>query len=180
MDDAGFDSRVDPFTIPPTFGTACGELTTEVPNPGREHVPVEVLVTYTTKPPCAGVHYPLWAAFTEYAKPVPAGYIVHSLEHGAIVLSYRCPTRDDCPELASALRDIATAVPDDPTCTSTGVRARVIVHPDPTLDRLIGVAVWGTSLAADCADPTVLKPFVTAGAMKEPPENTCSPGFTTF
>ena len=42
-------------------------------------------------PPVFGDHYPTWAAFQTYEYPVPLGYLVHSLEHGAVVVFYDCP-----------------------------------------------------------------------------------------
>ena len=41
-------------------------------------------------PPVGGTHYDQWANFERYTAPVPWGFLVHAMEHGAIVLAYRC------------------------------------------------------------------------------------------
>src|SRR5258708_2170075 len=43
-------------------------------------------ILWDSNPPSSGAHYPIWAAFQEYTTPVPRGYYVHDLEHGAVVL----------------------------------------------------------------------------------------------
>jgi len=47
-------------------------------------------LTHTSYPPVGGNHYPIWAAYQEYDAPVPWGFLLHSMEHGAVVLAYRC------------------------------------------------------------------------------------------
>lgn len=55
------------------------------------HVPEGTVITYNSNPPSSGPHYPIWANFQEYAEPVERPYLVHSLEHGAILLLYKTP-----------------------------------------------------------------------------------------
>src|SRR4029434_4507222 len=62
--------------------------------PTEEHVPHVPLcspVNYPTHPPTSGRHYRDWAQYKTYSIPVPHGFTVHNLEHGAIVISYNCP-----------------------------------------------------------------------------------------
>ena len=54
-------------------------------------------------------HWPVWAAHAKYTAPIPRQMYVHNLEHGWIVLSYRC--KDTCPEVVAALEDPAYTVP---------------------------------------------------------------------
>lgn len=67
------------------------------PIEGQTHVPEGTPVTYGSNPPSSGNHYPIWANFQEYSTPVPDGYLVHSEEHGAVLLLYNCalPTQLD-------------------------------------------------------------------------------------
>src|SRR3954464_6424651 len=47
-------------------------------------------IEYSMSPPVFGDHYPVWAAYTTYDFPVPLGYLVHDLEHGAVDIFYDC------------------------------------------------------------------------------------------
>ncbi len=55
--------------------------------PGAQHL--EEPVTYTENPPVGGVHNPVWQNCGYYAAPIPNETAVHSLEHGAIWITYQ-------------------------------------------------------------------------------------------
>lgn len=57
---------------------------------GREHVPDGTKVEYNSNPPTSGPHYPEWTRAGAYDKPVSDGHLLHSLEHGYVVISYNC------------------------------------------------------------------------------------------
>jgi hypothetical protein len=57
---------------------------------GRGHVPVGTQVDYKTNPPTSGPHYEQWTKAGVYDQPLDDRNLVHSLEHGYIVMSYRC------------------------------------------------------------------------------------------
>ena len=57
---------------------------------GREHVPVGTSVEYNSNPPTSGPHYSQWTKRGVYEKEIEDGYLIHSLEHGYIVISYNC------------------------------------------------------------------------------------------
>jgi hypothetical protein len=54
------------------------------------HVPVGSTIQWNSNPPSSGPHFPIWAAYQSYTAPVPRGYYVHDLEHGAVVLLSNC------------------------------------------------------------------------------------------
>src|SRR5262249_33124199 len=97
------------------------------------HVPVGTDVAWSSNPPSSGAHFPVWAASQPFTTPVPRGYYVHDLEHGAIVFLYKCDQADGCPAVVSTLQDAAKALPDDALCLETepDVRVRVVITPDP-------------------------------------------------
>lgn len=64
-----------------------GELTQDQ---GRDHVTVGTEVEYKTNPPTSGKHYPDWIRAGIYQDPQDDRYLVHSLEHGYVILSYNC------------------------------------------------------------------------------------------
>lgn len=113
-------------------------------------------VKYSTSPPVFGDHYPVWAAYQSYDFPLPLGYLVHDLEHGAVVLFYDCP--DGCADEVAGAEDFILALPDDPRC-APDVRVQVILVPEPGLGSRWAAASWGNSLSADCFDPEVFARF---------------------
>ncbi|OGM75533.1 hypothetical protein A2210_00345 [Candidatus Woesebacteria bacterium RIFOXYA1_FULL_40_18] len=61
-----------------------------VADSGREHVTDIAGVTYTSNPPTSGSHFPVWAKPGVYDRLISDGYLIHSLEHGYIIISYDC------------------------------------------------------------------------------------------
>lgn len=60
------------------------------PDLGRDHVNDISEITYNSDPPTSGTHFPAWAKKGVYDRVVSDGYLLHSLEHGYIVISYDC------------------------------------------------------------------------------------------
>ena len=63
-----------------------------MPDQGREHVPRSEWqkFKYNSNPPTSGPHDAVWTKAGVYAKPQGDGHLVHSLEHGYVVISYNC------------------------------------------------------------------------------------------
>ena len=61
-----------------------------VPDMGRDHVTDIAGVNYNSNPPTSGPHFPVWAKRGVYDRFISDGYLIHSLEHGYIILSYDC------------------------------------------------------------------------------------------
>jgi len=141
------------------------------------HVPIGTDITWSSNPPSSGPHYPIWAAYQAYASPVPRGYYVHDLEHGAVVLLYNCPS--GCPDVVAALQAVSDAIPDDPLCAGEGVRVRTVITPDPLLDVPVAAAAWGWTYKAQCADVPTLTSFALAN-YGNGPEVLCANGTTQF
>lgn len=158
------------------------------------HVPEGTVVDYNSNPPSSGPHYPIWANFGEYPAPVQAGYLVHDLEHGAVLLLYK-PCDDDaganaadaldggdvdasaastCASIKDALRRVRDAIHTDPVCDPS-IRVRVIIAPYPDLDVPIAAAAWGWTYRANCLDEDSLRDFAVAH-YGQGPENICAPG----
>ena len=161
-----------PAIAPATVCTVTTEAQSN-PNLHRNHLSECTPLTYPTVPPIAGDHYGVWADFKTYSSPVPWGYLVHDLEHGAIVIAYRCESA--CPDLVAQLQHIVDTFPADPLCTSTDARSRMILVPDPTLDVPIAAAAWGFLYRATCFDDASLIAFANAH-YGHGPEQLCSPG----
>ncbi|MFO0710342.1 MAG: DUF3105 domain-containing protein [Sandaracinus sp.] len=129
---------------------------------GAEHrVPCDD-IAYPFHPPSSGPHFSQWASFLSYDAPVPWGFLVHAMEHGAVVLAYHCELPSDCDAVRAEYASIVTDQPLDPLCRDEDWRARVIVVPDPALEVPIAAVAWGHVYEATCLDPASLRAFVTA------------------
>jgi hypothetical protein len=147
------------------------------------HVPIGSVIEWDSNPPSSGPHYPVWAAYQLYTSPVPRGYYVHDLEHGAIVFLYNCGDAG-CPDVVAALQQAADTLPDDPLCTAAGegVRVRTIITPDPLLDVPVAAAGWGFTFKAPCMDSASLVALESFAAAHygNGPETFCANGTTQF
>lgn len=150
-------------------------MTTNIVVPAAVHVATCTPVTYETNPPSGGNHWGTWAAFKKYTLTVPREMYVHDMEHGAVVLSYRCDGA--CPEVVSALEKVFDEAMGDPLCVSAGgtAKARLVLTPDPNLDTPIAASAWGATYTATCIDTASLAEFVSANYGKGP-EDTCFGG----
>lgn len=88
---------------------------------GQDHVPQDSEIPWMSDPPHSGPHYPTWELWGEHDSTVPRGNWVHNLEHGGIVLSYRCA--DPCDAELEILRDVVEQRPE----------LRILLTPDPYL-----------------------------------------------
>lgn len=112
---------------------------------GRRHV--EGPVNYGQDPPVGGDHDPQPQTCAVYTRPIPNGSAVHSLEHGAVWITYG----PDVPARQVRLLEKVARSAD-----------KVIVSPYPALSRRISLQAWGLQLVvADANDPRIAE-FVRA------------------
>ncbi len=193
--DAGVSDRVDEPFYP---DASCFVVIDDPPVQPGVHVPVGTDITsWDSNPPSSGEHYPIWAAFQEYTTPVPRGYYVHDLEHGAIVFLHNCDllagdagagadadagsTADAgaaCDAIVAGLRQAVASMPTDPLCDPS-IRVRYVLTPDPLIVHPVAAAAWGWTYNADCLDLPTLEAFA-VGHYAQSPENECANGVTTF
>ncbi|MHB8876912.1 MAG: DUF3105 domain-containing protein [Myxococcaceae bacterium] len=145
-----------------TLDASCTVTVQAVPIEPSPHVEASTPIEWSSNPPSSGAHFGAWAAFKEFTTPVPRGYYVHDLEHGAVVLLYNCALAADggCEALVQGLRDASDALPDDPLCAGVaGVRVRTVITPDPLITTPLAAAAWGYTYSAACLDPATLQAF---------------------
>jgi hypothetical protein len=96
---------------------------TEVAEMGREHVTDIFGVNYNSNPPTSGSHFAVWAKKGSYDRVLSDGYLIHSLEHGYIVISY------DCTKLRSSAFQLVFSVlaHDEPAQESTD-SGQILMH----------------------------------------------------
>jgi len=153
-------------------GVDCQTVVTAHAIEGATHVPVCWPVIYQSNPPTSGDHYPVWAAYKAYDTPVPRGFFVHDLEHGAIVVTYNCASPCDA-EVASLIAYL-DSLPADPLCVPP-LKRRFVVTPDPLLDVRFAASAWGFSLRSQCFDLAALGMFI-EDHYAQASENTCFDG----
>lgn len=163
------DTKVLHPNAPPLPGeTECTVVeVTNIANDSAKHVPTCTPVSYATNPPSGGDHWAVWAAFKKYDARVPREMYVHDLEHGAIVMAYRCS--DGCPDVVAALTGVMNQISE--ACSPP----RVILTPDPDLDTPIAAAAWGATYTATCIDATSLTAFAN-DHIGRGPEDICTDG----
>ena len=99
----------------------------------------------TGLPPVGGNHHPVWMNCGIYDEPVPSAMAVHSMEHGAVWITYQ-------PGLAAgevaALRDIARD------------GDKILLSPFPGLNDPIVVTAWGAQLELESAEDVRIEAFI--------------------
>jgi Protein of unknown function (DUF3105) len=139
----------------------------------RAHVSACSPLSYEVNPPSSGTHYNAWADFKTFTTPVPWGFLVHALEHGAVVIAYRCD--GDCQALEAGLQAFIDARAPDPICREAGSESRFILVPDPELEVAFAAVAWEHTYLATCFDLASLTDFVDAH-YGHGPESLCAPG----
>lgn len=111
----------------------------------RDHT--RVAVSYPQTPPVGGEHSPIWQNCGFYDQPVRNENAVHSMEHGAVWITYRPDLPQD---QVSKLRKLADG------------QTFVLVSPYPNLPAPVVASAWGKQLRLDSADDPRLKQFIRA------------------
>ena len=104
--------------------------------PETNHQHVTGVVHYNRTPPAGGPHNPVWLNCGVYSQPVPNENAVHSLEHGAVWITYR-----------SSLS--STAVIQLQQFVEThyvGTQRYLILSPYPGLPAPVVASAWGAQL----------------------------------
>jgi len=131
----------------------------------RDHVKGKV--SYPQTPPVGGQHSAVWQNCGIYISPVTNENAVHSLEHGAMWITYR-------PDLAVSQVDaIRSAVAGQPYA---------LVSPYPGLPAPVVATVWGAQLRLDSAGDPRLQTFINAyksGSQAPEPRGECTGGVGT-
>jgi len=131
------------------------------PDEGNTHVPVGTPIDYQTDPPTSGNHYPDPQPGGYYTAPVASGFLVHSMEHGGVIIYY------DASRLTAdnllALQALAAQHP--------GTFSQVVVVPrtDPTY--AIILTAWTHRLRLEAYDQARIEGFMTLFLGNGPEKN---------
>jgi hypothetical protein len=125
------------------------------------------VLTFPTYPPVGGVHNPTWqnCMGNVYTSQISNEQAVHSLEHGAIWITYNPDLpQDQIDKLASKVRNVEY----------------MMMSPYPDLEPQISLQAWGYQLKVSSADDGRIDEFISAlkvNASQEPGA-VCSGGIT--
>lgn len=72
---------------------------------GRDHITNIGGQVYTSNPPTSGSHFASWAKRGAYNRVLSDGYLIHSLEHGYVILSYNCGVKGKTADKTEYKRD---------------------------------------------------------------------------
>jgi hypothetical protein len=108
----------------------------------RNHVREPVM--YDQNPPVGGDHYPIWQNCGFYAEPVANENAVHSLEHGAVWITFRLDLAED---QVARLRSLAAG-------------DKVLVSPIEGLPAPVVASAWGRQVRLSSATDPRLAVFL--------------------
>jgi hypothetical protein len=122
-------------------------------------------VDYPQDPPVGGPHDPSWQRCMVYVAPVRNENAVHSLEHGAVWITYQ----PDLPESDRAtLAKLAVG------------QSALLISPYPGLENPVVASAWGAQLRLDDVNDPRLKAFIDRYAGNGPERGaTCDTGIET-
>lgn len=140
-----------PTTAPSQNDTPGQEIA--VPDEGRDHVAEGTDITYQHDPPASGPHYPVVLQYGLYeGEDVSPGYWVHNLEHGAIVILYKCD--QPCPDLVKALGDMLDLFP-----MSKWNNRKIVIAPYSRMESPITAVAWDVQMPLSQFDEQALIDF---------------------
>jgi hypothetical protein len=129
---------------------------------GGQHT--DEIVDYAQSPPAGGEHNPVWQNSGFYEDPVTNENAVHTLEHGAVWITYS-------PDLPQEGKDRIRELVSGQDC--------VLASPYPDLDAPVVASAWGKQLRLEGADDPDLEQFVRAfrrGPQTPEPGAACTGG----
>lgn len=174
---------------------------TKIADLGRQHVAIGTEVEYNSNPPTSGKHYADWIRSGVYSEPKDDRNLVHSLEHGYVIMSYNCDKKVISIKYQVS-RVFAHGIKEDEATSSSSVatssaslsdsfrsddchklvdqlisiyekkgKLRLIVIPRPNLDSRIALTAWTYIDKSDHFDQTRIEKFIDAH-LNQGPEKT--------
>lgn len=125
-----------------------------VPDEGHQHVVEGGPLSSKHQPPSSGNHYPRPLPAGTYPIAQPPGNWVHSLEHGYVVMVYRC-SGAECADLNSQAKTIMATLPRDPKYNEV----KFIATPYQTMKPKIALLAWDKEQDMDSMDQDLIAGF---------------------
>jgi len=134
----------------------------QFPSEGTQHVQPGTDLQYDTSPPTSGPHYSATVSAGYYTDQQSPGALVHTLEHGAVIVYYDPGAVDE--QTRAELREYANEY--------TGTWQSVVVVPNPSEDpeSAYVLTAWRHMLRLESYDSATLRAFL-AEFLGRGPEN---------
>ena len=147
--------------VRPSAGQAFPEMVS-APHIAQDSDPGE----YNSDPPTSGLHYAQQAVAGFYDENIytyPAGYLVHSLEHGYIIYWYNCDlvSEAECTDLKGQIRTVMDDLGN----------VKLIAYPWPSLDVPVVATSWTRMQKFEAFDPEQAKAFYRTNLNRSPEPN---------
>jgi hypothetical protein len=112
------------------------------------HIADGAALPQRNRPPTSGPHYATRAPYGVTSSPVAPGGWIHALEHGGIVVLFKCSTDQECAQRAGEIeaRVYARARP------GAFGAVKLIATPYQDMDAPVTVAAWGRILPLQTVD----------------------------
>ncbi len=120
------------------------------PDEGRDHIWPDHPVEYKTMPPTSGPHFPDPTAPGFYTTRPEFGYLVHSLEHGSVVIYY--DPSQLTPETEKSIRAFTKANSDP--------EIGIVAVPDADFKYPFILTAWDKMLKLNKYDPQAVRAFL--------------------
>jgi hypothetical protein len=125
-------------------------------------------LTYAQSPPVGGIHNPIWmnCMGDVYDAQIPSEHAVHSLEHGAVWVTYN-PDKLSQAQVGQLAEKVKS-------------NDYMLMSPYPGLDKPVSLQAWGYQLKLDSVTDSRIDQFIRAGRNKVGPESgaACSGGIS--
>lgn len=135
----------------------------QLPRPARGHDDTQVFDDLEA-PPAGGEHANIWQNCGIYNEPIEVGNVLHSMEHGALWISYQPDLPTD--EVA-ALENIVRG------------QTYLLLSPFPEQSSPIVLTAWGVKLEVDSVDDERIESFIERyrlGSQAPEPGAACTQG----
>ena len=127
---------------------------------------VDAFVEYPQTPPVGGDHWSVWQTCAVYDQPVQPELAVHSMEHGAVWITY-------APDLDASQVDVLVALAE--------AGDKVLLSPFEGLPSPVVASAWGKQVVLGSATDRRLAEFLAAfdnGPQAREPNGPCTDGIT--
>ena len=104
-------------------------------------------LVYAENPPAGGAHNPTWQNCGVYTQPLYSEYAVHSLEHGAVWITYKVGTP---PEQIQALKTLVDG------------RTYTLLSPHESQTAPVVLTAWNKQLELQAVNDKTVKAFLQA------------------
>lgn len=132
---------------------------------GRKHVPAGSLQNSQGDMATSGDHYGEWTRAGVYETPLDDGNLIHSLEHGYVILSYKCAVLDSRTEATESGEQGSDEQCEDTKNQLVKIyekkgKRKLIIVPRPQMDTKITLYAWNYLLKLDQFDEEKIVQFI--------------------